>query len=94
MSKIPLRITLLAFAALNASLLFGQSGQIESWITNPDRSALFKKQPGSFEINITNPVKNLILRTTQNRSRNVILWNLAADPLNDPHTETPIVFMN
>jgi len=58
----------------------------------PDKNLYFTEQmvverPGSLEINIVNPVKNLILRTTQNWSRNVILWNLAADPLNDPHTD-------
>jgi glucosylceramidase len=58
----------------------------------PDKNLYFTEQmvterPGSPEINISNPVKNLILRTTQNWSRNVILWNLAADPLNDPHTD-------
>jgi glucosylceramidase len=58
----------------------------------PDKNLYFTEQmvtekPGSREINISNPVKNLILRTTQNWSRNVILWNLAADPLNDPHTD-------
>jgi glucosylceramidase len=61
-------------------------------IARPDKNLYFTEQmvterPGSPEINIANPVKNLILRTTQNWSRNVILWNLAADPLNDPHTD-------
>jgi glucosylceramidase len=32
-------------------------------------------------------VKRLIIGATQNWSRNVILWNFAADPLNDPHTD-------
>jgi glucosylceramidase len=58
----------------------------------PDKNLYFTEQmvverPGSQDINIINPVKNLILKTTQNWSRNVILWNLAADPLNDPHTD-------
>ena len=57
----------------------------------PDKNLYFTEQmvtekPGSPEINIVNPVKNLVIRTTGNWSRNVILWNLAADPLNDPHT--------
>jgi glucosylceramidase len=61
-------------------------------IARPDKNLYFTEQmvterPGSPEISIANPVKNLILRTTQNWSRNVILWNLAADPLNDPHTD-------
>ena len=58
----------------------------------PDKNLYFTEQmvverPGSQDINLINPVKNLILKTTQNWSRNVILWNLAADPLNDPHTD-------
>ena len=58
----------------------------------PDKNLYFTEQmvverPGSREINIASPVKNLIIKTTQNWSRNVILWNLAADPLNDPHTD-------
>ena len=58
----------------------------------PDKNLYFTEQmvverPGSPDISIANPVKNLILKTTQNWSRNVILWNLAADPLNDPHTD-------
>ncbi len=36
--------------------------------------------------NITNPVQRLIVGATRNWSRNVLLWNLAADPKNQPHT--------
>jgi glucosylceramidase len=58
----------------------------------PDKNLYFTEQmviekTGSPAINIADPVKDLILRTTQNWSRNVILWNLAADPQNDPHTD-------
>lgn len=58
----------------------------------PDKNLYFTEQmvverPGSREINIAGPVKSLIINTTRNWSRNVILWNLAADPLNDPHTD-------
>lgn len=58
----------------------------------PDKNIYFTEQmvterPGSAEINIASPVKRLILGATQNWSRNVILWNLAADSLNDPHTD-------
>ena len=61
-------------------------------IARPDKNLYFTEQmvterPGSQGISISNPVKNLILKTTQNWSKNVILWNLAADPLNDPHTD-------
>jgi glucosylceramidase len=44
MSKISLRLTLVALAALNVTFLFSQSDRIESWITNRDRSALFENQ--------------------------------------------------
>lgn len=61
-------------------------------IARPDKNLYFTEQmtvekPGSPEINIASTVKNLIIRTTRSWSRNVILWNLAADPLNDPHTD-------
>jgi glucosylceramidase len=58
----------------------------------PDKNLYFTEQmvteePGSPEIDITDPVKRLIIGATANWSRNVILWNLAADPLFDPHTD-------
>jgi glucosylceramidase len=61
-------------------------------MARPDKNIYFTEQmitetPGSRDINITSPVKRLILGATRNWSRNVILWNLAADPLNDPHTD-------
>jgi len=61
-------------------------------MARPDKNLYFTEQmvtekPGSQAINITAPVKRLIIGATRNWSRNVILWNLAADPLNDPHTD-------
>lgn len=61
-------------------------------MARPDKNLYFTEQmvtekPGSPAINITAPVKRLIIGATRNWSRNVILWNLAADPLNDPHTD-------
>ncbi len=61
-------------------------------LARPDKNLYFTEQmvterPGSPTINITAPVKRLIIGATRNWSRNVILWNLAADPLNDPHTD-------
>jgi len=58
----------------------------------PDKNIYFTEQmvterPGSPIINITAPVIRLIIGAARNWSRNVILWNLAADPLNDPHTD-------
>jgi glucosylceramidase len=37
-------------------------------------------------LDIANPVSRLIIGATRNWSRNVLLWNLAADPNNNPHT--------
>jgi glucosylceramidase len=45
------------------------------------------ERPGDKMINISAHVKRLIIGTTRSWSRNVILWNLAADPKNDPHTD-------
>jgi glucosylceramidase len=60
-------------------------------IARPDKNIYFTEQmvterPGSLSIDIAAQVKRLIIGATTNWSRNVILWNLAADPLNDPHT--------
>ncbi len=38
-------------------------------------------------INLNKPVANIIIGATRNWSRNVLLWNLAADPNNGPHTD-------
>ena len=40
-----LRTLLIFLAVISNGFTFTQSGQIEVWITNPDRSALFKRQP-------------------------------------------------
>jgi len=61
-------------------------------IARPDKNLYFTEQmvveqPGSMEIAIVSQVKRLVLGTMLNWSRNLILWNLAADPLNDPHTD-------
>ncbi len=58
----------------------------------PDKNIYFTEQmlterPGSPEINIVAGIKRLIIDVTRNWSKNSILWNLAADPLNDPHTD-------
>lgn len=61
-------------------------------LARPDKNLYFTEQmvverPGSSEIAIAASVKRMIVDVTRNWSRNVILWNLAADPLNDPHTD-------
>lgn len=58
---------------------------------HPEKNLYFTEQmvvekPGSPTIDIAAQVKRLIIGATSNWSRNVILWNFAADPLNDPHT--------
>jgi len=57
----------------------------------PDKNLYFTEQmiveaPGKQTIDIASPVKRLIIGASRNWSKNVILWNLAADSLNDPHT--------
>lgn len=61
-------------------------------MARPDKNLYFTEQmvvekPGSSTIDIAAQVKRLIIGATRNWSKNVILWNLAADPLNDPHTD-------
>jgi glucosylceramidase len=45
------------------------------------------ERPGSSTIAIAGQVKRMIINVMHNWSRNVILWNFAADPNNDPHTD-------
>jgi glucosylceramidase len=61
-------------------------------LARPDKNIYFTEQmiterPGSPTIAIAAAVKRMIIDTTGNWSRNVILWNLAADPENKPHTD-------
>lgn len=58
----------------------------------PDKNLYFTEQmvvetPGQATIDIVAPVKRLIIGAPRNWSRNVLLWNLAADPNNGPHTD-------
>ncbi len=58
----------------------------------PDKNLYFTEQmvverPGGNTIDIAAQVKRMIIGVTRNWSRNVILWNFAADPNNDPHTD-------
>ena len=60
-------------------------------MARPDKNVYFTEQmiterPGSPTIEIAATVKRMLIDTTRNWSRNVILWNLAADPQNNPHT--------
>jgi glucosylceramidase len=58
----------------------------------PDKNVYFTEQmiierAGTDRIEIAAQVKRMIIDVTENWSRNVLLWNFAADPLNDPHTD-------
>lgn len=68
------------------------SGMGTVHMARPDKNIYFTEQmlterPGSSEINIASSVKRLIIDVTRNWSKNAVLWNFAADPLNDPHTD-------
>jgi glucosylceramidase len=57
----------------------------------PDKGIYFTEQsvterPGTPTLNIAKPVATIVIGATRNWSRNVILWNLAADPNAGPHT--------
>ena len=57
----------------------------------PDKNIYFTEQmiterPGEATLHIAASVKRMVIETARNWSRNVLLWNLAADPNNNPHT--------
>ena len=58
---------------------------------HPDKNLYFTEQwvgaPGNFPNDLRWHVRTLIIGATRNWCRNVIEWNLAADPRQDPHTE-------
>ncbi|ADF50719.1 MAG: glucosylceramidase [Zunongwangia sp.] len=85
----------LASKYIDGSGFHNYRGDMEamSWVhtARPDKNIYFTEQmltekPESSTINIVDPVNRLIIGALSNWSRNVILWNLAADPNNDPHT--------
>jgi len=43
--------------------------------------------PGSPDLEIAEPVSRVLIGATRNWARNVLLWNLAADPHAGPHTD-------
>jgi len=57
---------------------------------HPDKNLYFTEQwvggPGKFDEDLKWHVSTLIIGATRNWSRNVLEWNLAADPLYKPHT--------
>lgn len=61
-------------------------------MARPDKNLYFTEQmtteePGEKYINISATVKRVIISVIRNWSKNSILWNIAADPNNDPHTD-------
>jgi glucosylceramidase len=60
-------------------------------LARPDKDIFFTEQmtvddSSRHSLDITDAVKNTMIDAARNWSRNVILWNLAADPNNNPHT--------
>ncbi len=57
---------------------------------HPDKNVYFTEEwvgsKSKFDENLRWHVKNLIIGATRNWSRNVLEWNLAADPQQNPHT--------
>jgi glucosylceramidase len=57
---------------------------------HPDKHVYFTEQwtggPGNFATDMAWHIENLMIGATRNWSRNVLQWNLAADPTYDPHT--------
>ena len=57
----------------------------------PEKHIYFTEQwvgaPGDFSKNFSWHTRELIIGATRNWSRNVLEWNLAADPNQDPHTD-------
>ena len=57
----------------------------------PDKNIYFTEQSighghNETSIDISEPVSEVVIGATRNWSKNVLLWNLAADPENGPHT--------
>ncbi|HEY3990007.1 MAG TPA: glycoside hydrolase family 30 beta sandwich domain-containing protein [Acidobacteriaceae bacterium] len=57
----------------------------------PAKNIYFTEQsindrPGATAMNVAHPVAHVLIGATRNWSRNVLLWNLAADPNAGPHT--------
>lgn len=57
----------------------------------PQKGLYFTEQmviekPGELPFKIVDPVSRVVIGATRNWAQNVLLWNLAADPHNGPHT--------
>ncbi|TSJ35935.1 glucosylceramidase [Mucilaginibacter corticis] len=55
----------------------------------PDKNLYFTEMMAvsHSDFNVANPEERIVIGATRNWSRNVILWNIAADPQNKPHTD-------
>ena len=55
----------------------------------PDKNLYFTEMMAVSRtgFNVANPVDRIVIGATRNWSRNVILWNIASDPQNKPHTD-------
>jgi glucosylceramidase len=75
--------------------LYGGKIEAMSKVHNayPGKNLYFTEQmvigsvDGKPSVNVADPVARLIVGAIRNWSRNVLLWNLAADPNNQPHTD-------
>ncbi|WP_246296558.1 glycoside hydrolase family 30 protein [Winogradskyella vidalii] len=71
------------------------AGQIDNMSVvhnaHPDKNVYFTEQwvqaPGDFYSDIRWHIRELIIGAPRNWSRNVLEWNLAADPNSEPHTD-------
>jgi glucosylceramidase len=71
------------------------AGKIDALSTvhdaHPDKNLYFTEQwmgaPGNFRRDFSQHISRLTIGATRNWSRNVIEWNLAADPQSNPHTD-------
>lgn len=58
----------------------------------PDKGIYFTEQsvtqePGASTLDVAKPVAEIVIGATRNWAKNVLLWNLAADPHAGPHTD-------
>ncbi|WP_179347707.1 glycoside hydrolase family 30 protein [Winogradskyella pacifica] len=71
------------------------AGQIDNMSlvhnAHPDKNVYFTEQwiqaPGNYEADLKWHVRELLVGAPRNWSKNVLQWNLAADPNNNPHTD-------
>ncbi|WP_342646560.1 glycoside hydrolase family 30 beta sandwich domain-containing protein [Mucilaginibacter sp. CSA2-8R] len=80
---------------INGSAFHLYAGKIEALSevheAHPDKAVYFTEQwlgaPGNFKRDLAQHITKLTIGATRNWSRNVLEWNLAADPASNPHTD-------